>query len=99
MTHRCARTIERLCLVERNIDNRIDEFEELSIRRFLVEIVSLVADRVACSASHPMVVVIEHFLEWPAVNHCLIAFETFALFSFERLNRDGTKFDPLHGPP
>ena len=46
-----------------------------------------------------MIVVIEHFFERPAINHGLIPLETIALFSFERLDCDGTKFDSLHRAP
>ena len=94
-----ARTIEGLRLRQRYIDNRIDELEELAIRRLLVKIVGLVANRVTPTALHPMIVVVEHFLERAAINHGLIALETFALFALERLDRDGTKLDSLHGPP
>ena len=69
--------------MQRHIDNRIDKLKELTIRRFLVEVVSFVADRVAFAALHPMIVVIEHFLEWAAINHGLIPFEAFALFALE----------------
>ena len=46
-----------------------------------------------------MVVVVEHFFKWTAVNHGLIALETFALFAFKRLDRDGAKFNSLHSAP
>src|SRR5438552_3983435 len=99
MTHRRARTIERLRLIQWNIDNGIDEVEEIAIRRFVVEIVGLIANGVTLAALHSMIVVVEHFLEWPAINRGLVALKTFALLSFERLDRDRTKFDPLDGAP
>src|SRR6266566_8199235 len=70
-----------------------------TVRSFLVKVVGLVANGITLSALHPMIVVIEHFLERTAINHGLIALETFALFPFERLDRYGTKLDPLHRPP
>ena len=94
-----ARAIERLGLFERYIDNRINKIEELPIRRLFVEIVSLVADGITLAAFHPVIVVVEHFLERPAINHSLIALETFALLALERLNRHGAKLDPLHSAP
>src|SRR5258708_12054276 len=86
-----ARAIKRFRLVQRHIDDGIDKFEELAIRRFLVKIVSLVADCVAPAALHPMIVVIEHFLKGPAIDHGLVAFETFSLFPFVRFNSNGPK--------
>ncbi len=94
-----ARAIKRFRLVQRHIDDGIDKFEELAIRRFLVKIVSLVADCVAPAALHTMIVVIEHFLKGPAIDHGLVAFETFALLAFERFNSNGTKFDSLNSAP
>ena len=46
-----------------------------------------------------MIVVIENLFERSTVNHRLIAFETFALFAFERFDRDGTKLDSFHHAP
>ena len=46
-----------------------------------------------------MIVVVEYFVEWPAINDGLVALETFALFSFERFDRDRAKLDPLHRAP
>ena len=99
MPQRSTRAIEWLRLGRRYVDNRIDQFEKLTIRRLFVKIVSLVANGITLAAFHPMIVVIEHFLERTALNHGLIALETFALFPFERLDRYGTKLDPLHRPP
>src|SRR6266480_5475428 len=92
-----TRTIEWFGLIERYLDDRIDELKEGAIGDFLVKIISLITNSVALAALHPMAVVIEHFLEWPAINHCLITLKTFALFSFECLDSDGTEFDSLHG--
>src|SRR5438552_14302457 len=94
-----ARTIERLRFGQGQIDNRIDEFEEFAIGRLLVKIVGLVANSIALAALHPMVVVVEHFFKWTAVNHGLLALETVALFSFEGFDRDGAKFNSLHSAP
>src|SRR6266480_2022863 len=99
MPQRSTRAIEWLRLGRRYVDNRIDQFEKLTIRRLFVKIVSLVANRVTLAAFHSMIVVIKHFLERSAINHGLIALETFALFPFEHLDRYGTKLDPLHRPP
>src|SRR5206468_5663782 len=99
MPQRCARAIERLRLAQRNIDKRIDKLEELAIRRFLIKIVSLVTDSVTLAALHSMVVVVEYFLERAAINYGLVPLETFALLSFERLDGNGTKLDPLHCAP
>src|SRR5436190_11103712 len=99
MSQTSARAVEWLRVGQRYIDQRIDEFEKLTIRRFLVKIVGLVANGVAFAALRPVIVVIEHFFERPAINHGLIPLETIALFSFERLNRDRTKFDSLHCAP
>src|SRR5439155_20258700 len=99
MAQRSPRTIKLLGFGQRYIDNRIDEFEELAIGRFPVEIVSLIANRVAPAAFHSVIVVVEYFVEWPAINHGLVALETFALFSFERFDRDRAKLDPLHRTP
>src|SRR5215469_15764537 len=87
MPQRSTRAIERLRFFERNIDNRIDELEEVTIWRFLVEIVGLVANRVAFAALHPMIVVIQHFLKRSSIDDRLIALKTFALFPFERFDR------------
>ena len=46
-----------------------------------------------------MIVVIEHFFERAAINHCLISFETFALFSFERFDRNRAELDSLNRAP
>src|SRR5439155_25739963 len=46
-----------------------------------------------------MIVVVEHFLEGPAINYCLVPLKTFALFSLKRLDSDGAKLDSLHGAP
>src|SRR5262249_61644342 len=46
-----------------------------------------------------MVVVIEHFLERAAINHRLVAFETFTLFSLKCLDCHRTEFDPLNRSP
>src|SRR6266487_1849179 len=83
---RGARTIERFCFGQRYVDDWLDEFEELRIRRLLVKIVSLVANGVALATLHPMIVVIENFSEWTAINHRLITLQTFTLFSFERFD-------------
>src|SRR5437667_9355552 len=99
MPQRGTRTIERLCFSDRYIDNRLDEFEKLRIRRLLVKIIGLVAHGVALTALHPMIVVVENFLERPTINHRLIALEACALFAFERFDGDRTKFDTLHGSP
>src|SRR6516225_1762673 len=99
MPQRSARAIERLRFLERNIANWIDELEEFSIRRFLIKVVCLIADGVTLAALHPMIVIIEDFLERPAINYGLIALETFALFSFECLDRDWAKLDSLNGAP
>src|SRR5437870_10180518 len=74
-----SRTIERLCLSQRHLDDRVDEFEELAIGRFPVEIVSLVADGITLAAFHPVIVVVQDFLERPAINYSLVSLETFAL--------------------
>src|SRR5207249_2028746 len=94
-----ARAIKRVRLGERYVRNRIDEFKELAIRRFLVEMVGLVANGVTLAALHPMVVVVEHFLERAAINYRLIALEAFALFSFEGFHRNRAKLDSLDGAP
>src|SRR5262245_6015307 len=99
MPQRSARAIERLCLAQRNIDNRMDKLEELSIRRFFVKVVGLVTDRVALTALHSVIVIIQHFLEGAAINHGLVALVTFPLFAFERFHRYRPKLDPLNGPP
>ena len=94
-----TRTIERFRLAQRHVDQRIDKFEELTIRSFLVQIVRFVANRISFAALHPVIVIIENFLEGTAVNGRLIAFETFALFSLKRLDRYGTKFNSLNRAP
>ena len=94
-----ARTIKRPRFSQWYVDNRIDKFEKFPIRRFLVEIVSLVANGVTLAALHPVVVVVQHFLKRATINYGLITLETFALFSFKRLNRHGSKFDPPHRAP
>src|SRR4029077_20840385 len=99
MAQRRPRTIERFGFAQRNLDNRIDEFEKFLIGGFAIEIVSLVANGITPAAFHPMIIVIEHFLERAAIDHGLIPFKAFALLSFERLDRDRTEFDALHGPP
>lgn len=68
MPQRSAGAVERPRFFERNIDNRIDELEEVTIWRFLVEIVCLVANGVTLAAFHPVIVIIQHFLERTAVN-------------------------------
>src|SRR5437899_8337610 len=57
-----SRTIERLCLSQRHLDDRVDEFEELAIGRFPVEIVSLIANRVAPAAFHSVIVAVVYFV-------------------------------------
>src|SRR5712691_10382779 len=99
MAQRSAGTIKRLRFSQWKIDNRVDELEEFLVGRFLIKIVGLVAYGVALAALHPVIVVIEHFLKRAAVNHRLIALETFALFSFEGFDRDRAKFDSLDGAP
>ena len=79
MPQRSSRAIERFRLIEGNLDKWVDELETRAIRRFFVEIVSLIANRVTLPAFHPMIVVIENLFERSTVNHRLIAFETFAL--------------------
>src|SRR5438094_1578521 len=96
MPQRCTRAIERLRLAQRNIDNRIDEFEKLTIWSFLVEIVGLVANGVAPAAFHSVIVVIDHFLERPTINYRLVALETFALLSFECIDVVGKSLDVMH---
>src|SRR5947208_8221988 len=46
-----------------------------------------------------MIVVVEHLLEWAAIYHGLVAFETFALFPLKRFDRYGTKFNSLNCAP
>ena len=46
-----------------------------------------------------MTIVVEYFLERPAINHGLVSLVTFALFSFERLDRERTKLDSLNCSP
>ena len=46
-----------------------------------------------------MIVVVEHFLERAAIDHGLVSLETVALLSFERLDGNGAKLDPLHCVP
>ena len=99
MTQRRAGAIERLGFGQRHIDNRIDEIEELPIRRFPVEVVSLVANGVALPTLHPMIIIVEHLLERAAINYRLVALEAFALFPFERFHRDRAKLDSLDGAP
>src|SRR5437899_5023873 len=99
MAQRSARAIEWLRLGWRHFDNRIDKFERILIRRFVVKIVSLVANRVTLATLHPMIVIIEYLLERPPINHGLIALKTFTLLPLERLDRNGTKLDSLNRPP
>ncbi len=73
--------------------------KDSAIRRLAVEIVSLVADRVTPAAFHPVVIVIQHFLERPFVNDRLVALETWPLFSLERFDRHGAELDSFHGLP
>src|SRR5947208_14974745 len=82
-----AGAIERFCVGQGNIDDRIDKLEEIAIGRFLVEIVNVIADRIPPAALHAVIVIVQHFLEWTAIDHCLIALETFPLIYIERLDR------------
>src|SRR5262249_51492339 len=94
-----ARTIERFRLFERDIDNRVDKLEELAIWRLFVEIVGLIANCITLAALHVMIVVIEHFLERPAINHRLITLETCALLSLKSFDRYRAKPAPLTRAP
>ena len=71
-----ARIIERLRCFERNVDNRIDKFERVAIQRFFVKIIGFIANGVAFAAFHSIIVTIEHLLEWPAIDHRLVARKT-----------------------
>src|SRR5437899_7063485 len=75
MPQGCAGAIEWLRISQRYIDNWIDELEKIAIRRLFVEIVGLVADGVTLPAFHSVIVVIQHFLERPAINYGLITLE------------------------
>src|SRR2546423_1257308 len=99
MPQRCARTIERFGLGQRKLDNWFDELEGFVVGRFPIKIIGLVANGVALAAFHSVVVVVENLLEWPAINHRLIALETFPLFSFERFDGYRAKFNSLHRSP
>src|ERR1041385_1118645 len=99
MTFCRPRTIERLRFVQRHFVQRLDKFEELPIWRFSIKIVSLVANSITPTALHPMVIVVEHFLERPFVNHRLVSLHARPLFSLERFDRDRAKLDSFDGLP
>lgn len=91
--------VEGFCFFERDGDQRRDEGKVVAIRRFLVELVGLVADGVALAALHGVAVVVEDFLEGAFVNDGLVALEAGALFAFPRLDGDRAEFDALDGLP
>src|SRR5262249_48458543 len=96
MPQRRARTVEGLGLGEWYVNKRIDELEKVAIRRFLVEIIGLVASSVTFATLHPVIIIIENFFEWATVDHGLIALKARTLFPLERLDRDRAKFDSVH---
>src|SRR3982074_234680 len=63
MAHGSARAIERLCILQRNWRQRFNELERGGVGGLLIDVVGLVAYGVTPPALHPVVIVIEHFLE------------------------------------
>src|SRR5687767_12762395 len=90
---------EWLRFLQRNPGARIDELKMLPVGLLAIKLIRLVAHGIAESAFQSMAVIVQHFLEWPFVNHCLVALEAFALLALERFNRQRTKFDPVDGLP
>src|SRR5215468_8591600 len=99
VTTRGAGTVKGLGFAQRDILERLDKLKELAIRRLAIEIVSLVTNRVAHSALHSMIIVVEHFAEGPAINHRLVTLEAWPLFALEGFDRDRTKLNAFHRLP
>src|SRR6266404_1915692 len=99
MTQRGARTVERFRFVERDWSQRFDELEGGGVGSLAIDVVGLVADGIAPAAFHPVVIVVEHFLERAFVDHSLVALDTRSLFAFESFDRHGTELDSFHRLP
>src|SRR5262245_50436794 len=78
---------------------RIDKLERVLIWGFLQELIRLVANRIALAPLEPMSIVIQHFLERPLVDHCLLPLEARTLLALERLDRNRPELDAPDGAP
>src|SRR5438105_84435 len=99
VTQRSSRAIERLGFLYRDRRERMDELEGAGIRRLAIDVISLVADGIAPAAFHPVIVVIQDFLEGTFVDHCLVALDAWSLLSLEGFNGHRAKLDSFHRLP
>src|SRR5437879_1195453 len=91
--------IKRLGAVWQDLFARVNEREVLAIRLSLVELIRLVADRIASPTLHTMAVIVEYFLERAEIDDCLVALEAWTLFAFECPHGHGTELDALNSAP
>ena len=69
MANANAAAIKRLRLFQRNFLPRINKQEVLRVRVSSQELISLITNGIPSPSFHSLAVIIEHFFEWPAINH------------------------------
>jgi hypothetical protein len=92
-------TVEGCGLLQRDVFQRWNPDEVLSVGRALIELKRLVTDSVALASLDAVTVVIEHLFEGAFVDNRLSPFQAWTLFPLKSLHGDRAKLDAFDRSP